>query len=325
MIHVGSSIKMSEIKSGSVQLLFESPPYEKMQQCCEDSGCLTNFQGKAFVDEFKKFLPERLRVLSDTGSYVLNFQAQVIDGFTSPSEFLLPVAVVDAGFHLVQAHHWSKPNAMPFSTDKRLKNSHEYFWHFAKSREYVFNKDFIREPSEWASKDSRSEKYNPLGKDPGNVFSLPKSQDQESFNHPGKMRKDIATRFIKLLSNPGDLVLDGFSGTGQTGVEALALNRKFVGYELHSQRAEEAQKRLGINRMEDVIMTKTWLNAEEVAAYTGLALATVRTKTCRGQIPTHKIGRTPRYHRDEIDSWIRNGGRMEGLNIQQSPTTPNLT
>ena len=317
MIHVGSSIKMPEIKSRSIQLLFESPPYEKMQKCCEDSGCLTNFQGKAFVDEFKKFLPERLRVLSDTGSYVLNFQAQVIDGFTSPSEFLLPGAVVDAGFHLVQAHHWSKPNAMPFSTDKRLKNSHEYFWHFAKTKDYVFNKDSIREPHLWKERDKNQDKYHELGKDPGNVFSLAKTQNQREFGIP-KMPADIASRFIKLLTCEGDLVLDGFSGSGQTGVEALALGRKFIGYELHSQRAEEARQRLGITGESRMTNLSPWMNTDEVAAYTGLKKATIYSKSSLGEIPVHKGSGSPRYHREEIDLWMRGEWKAPIQNAQNS-------
>ncbi len=315
MIHLGSSIKMTEIKSGSVQLLFESPPYEKMQKCCSDEKCLTNYQGKEFIEEFKRFLPERLRVVSDGGSYVLNFQAQVIDGFTSPSEYLLPQAVVESGFYLIQTHHWVKTNSMPFAPEKRLKNSHEYLWHFSKSKNYFFNKDDIREPHLWLDKDPNKNKYHPEGKDPGNVIILSKSQDQKEFNHSAKMKEGIATRFIKLLSNPGDLVLDGFCGSGQTGFETLALGRSFVGYEIHENNINLARERLGENKITEAeVMNKIWLNANETAQYTGLAVATVRSKTSRGEIPVHRIGRIPRYHREELDLWIRKGGRMEGFN-----------
>ena len=294
---------MPELETGSVRLFFESPPYERMNACCGEPQCLSSLRGEEFVERFKAFLPERLRVLHPQGSYVLNFQPQVLDGFLSPTAYRLPEAVVAAGFRLVDTYIWHKPNAAPFSPDRRLKSSYESLWHFAKSRDYVFNKDAVREPHLWAARDPRAEKYHPLGKDPGNVLSLPKSQDQTAFRHPGKMAEGLASWFIKLLSAPGDCVADGFAGTGQTGVEALALKRNFVGYELHEERAGQARDRLDIT--EDRVMNKPWLNAKEAAEYLGLSQATVYSKTSRKELPAHKQGRIVRYHREELDAWLR--------------------
>ena len=331
MIHLGSSNKMLEIKSGSVQLIFESPPYEKQVACCQDKECLSSYQGEAYAEESKKFLPERLRILADHGSYILNFQAQVINGILSPTVYLLPKIIVEAGFVLIDTHIWHKPNATPFAPEKRLKPAYEFLFQFSKSKDYLFNKDAIREPSLWAEKDHRKEKYNPLGKDPGNVildenfFTSRKSQDQASLGHPAKMAEGIASRFIKLLTNPRDTVLDGFCGTGQTGIESLALGRKFIGYELHQDRVSQARERLGEDKKEVAVMNKVWMNSDEVAEYTGLAFPTIRSKTSKGQIPVHKIGRVPRYHKEEIDRWILNDGNMAGLNLQQPPATSALT
>ncbi len=168
----------------------------------------------------------------------------------------------------------------------------------------------MREPSKWAGKDSRTRKYHPLGKDPGNVldadlFLLPKSQDQAAFNHPGKMKDGIASRFIKLLTNPGDLVVDGFAGTGQTGAEALALERRFIGFELHEERARQARERLQLNDRTEETMLKKWLNAKEAGEHLGLSTATIYSKTSRGELPAHKNGRIVRYDREELDAWMR--------------------
>ena len=312
-IFVGSSEAMREVETGSARLIFESPPYEKMHPCCETPECLACYAGEDFAKRFARFLGERHRILASDGSYVLNFQPQVLSGETSPTAFLLPQAVVESGFVLIQVHIWAKPNASPMAPDKRLKNSFEYFWHFTKGQDYVFNKDAVREPSLWAGRDHRTEKYHPLGKDPGNVllspdadsdlFLLAKSQDQTLLNHPGKMKDGIAARFIKLLSNPDDLIVDGFTGTGQTGVEALALSRRFVGYELHDERAGQARDRLGMK--ENDTMTKPWLSAEEAAEYLSLAKATIYSKTSRKELPFHRQGRIVRYHREELDAWLR--------------------
>ncbi|MDE2313518.1 MAG: helix-turn-helix domain-containing protein, partial [Elusimicrobia bacterium] len=222
-----------------------------------------------------------------------------------PTLYLIPQAAAAVGFGLVDAYVWHKPNAVPFAPARRLKSAYEILWHFAKSKDYFFDKDSIREPHLWAGRDNRPEKYHPLGKDPGNIFTLPKSQDQSSFHHPGKMVEGLASKFIRLLSRPGDLVADGFAGTGQTGVEALALDRRFIGYELHAERTEQARRRLGV---EEADMTnKQWLNAKEAGEYLGLSQATIYSKTSRKEIPAHKQGRIVRYDRNELDAWLRGG------------------
>lgn len=48
-----------------------------------------------------------------------------------------------------------------------------------------------------------------------------------------------------------------------------------------------------------------WLNSKEAAQYTGLALSTVRNKVCAGEIPFHRKGRIVRFHRSELDAWLR--------------------
>jgi modification methylase len=54
----------------------------------------------------------------------------------------------------------------------------------------------------------------------------------ESFRHPAKMLPELARRIIEHYSPEGGLVLDPMSGIGTTGVEALWLNREYVGIEI---------------------------------------------------------------------------------------------
>jgi DNA modification methylase/predicted DNA-binding transcriptional regulator AlpA len=319
-IFVHSSQTLTELTDSSVNLMFESPPYEKMVKCCGEPQCLSSHAAEDFVREFARFLPERLRVLKDDGNYLVNFSPQVISGFSSPAEYLLPQAVVAAGFRLVQTHIWGKPNATPFAPDRRLKNSVEYCWHFAKSDGYFFDKDAARVAHEWVGRDQRKERYHALGKDPGTLFMMSKSQDQSSLGHPAKMKDGVASRFIKLLCPQDGLVVDGFAGTGQTGVEAVELGRRFIGFELHQERAEVARQRLGIREDGEDLIMKEWLTSKEVAAYCGLALATIYSKTSRGEVPVHRGAGVPRYFKPEIDAWMR-GDRMSPANtIAQEPT-----
>lgn len=323
IIHTGSSRVMASVNSGAVQLIFESPDYERMHRCCGAPECFSSHAGEEFAAHLASFLPERLRALSDDGSYVLNFVPQILGGFGSPTEYLLPKAVVDTGFKLVQTHVWVKSNAPPHAPDRRVKNAFEFLWHFAKGPSYYFNKDEIRQPHLYASRDPRKDRYHPLGKDPGNVIlplvdqinsskdpddnviALPKSQDQSLYEHGGKMRPGLASRFIRLLTKPGDIVLDGFTGTGQTGVEALALGRNFVGYELHGDRAELARKRLGLETTpEETPMESRILNVRDCARYTGRSEHSVRALIKQRRIPYGKQGARVYFDRVEIDRWL---------------------
>lgn len=51
-----------------------------------------------------------------------------------------------------------------------------------------------------------------------------------------------------------------------------------------------------------------WLTARQVAGYLGCSLSRVRALTLTGELPHHRDGRRPLYHRDELDEYVRGGG-----------------
>ena len=56
----------------------------------------------------------------------------------------------------------------------------------------------------------------------------------ERLKHPCQMPEAVLERIVKVSSNPGDLVIDPFAGSGTTLAVAKRLNRKFLGIELLS-------------------------------------------------------------------------------------------
>ena len=53
----------------------------------------------------------------------------------------------------------------------------------------------------------------------------------------------------------------------------------------------------------------TWLNFNELSTYLKLPKSTLYKMTGAGQVPGHKIGRSYRFDRDEVDKWIKTGGK----------------
>jgi DNA modification methylase len=62
--------------------------------------------------------------------------------------------------------------------------------------------------------------------------------------HPNEKPEDLMVRLVALTSEPGDLILDPFCGSGTTGVAALRLGRRFIGIEREPKWAELSRERL---------------------------------------------------------------------------------
>jgi len=81
---------------------------------------------------------------------------------------------------------------------------------------------------------------------PGNVWNIPRVRYRmaEYENHPTQKPTALLDRIVRASSNPGDLVLDPFSGTFTTSFVAKALGRESIGIE-----AEEEYVKIGLRRL----------------------------------------------------------------------------
>ncbi len=79
--------------------------------------------------------------------------------------------------------------------------------------------------------------------------SLTPQSEKWAGKHPTQKPLSIITKLLLSSTKEGDIVLDPFNGSGTTGIAALALNRRYIGFEkeeeyikLTIQRYKEAQK-----------------------------------------------------------------------------------
>jgi site-specific DNA-methyltransferase (adenine-specific) len=88
---------------------------------------------------------------------------------------------------------------------------------------------------------------NPRGRVPSNVWTI--SRVCGTFRErigafPTQLPVELLRRIVRTASDPGDLVLDPFSGSGTTGFACLELGCHYLGIELNGEYAETSRRRL---------------------------------------------------------------------------------
>jgi len=129
----------------------------------------------------------------------------------------------------------------------KFNRSHTHLFYFVKDKKaFTFNADAVRVPSDRQLKydDKRA---NPKGKLPDDVWTF--SRVCGTFKervgwHPCQMPVALLERIIRACTNPGDVVLDPFAGSGTTLVAASRLGRRWAGVELSAEYAAHATKRI---------------------------------------------------------------------------------
>lgn len=138
------------------------------------------------------------------------------------------------------------------------KNTAEDIWFFTVSDEFTFNADAVKQrrrviapyrengrPKDWIE-DSAG---NFRDTAPSNIWTdiaVPFWSMAENTNHPTQKPEKLLAKIILASTDPGDLILDPFAGSGTTAVTAKKLDRRFVAIEADYQYCLLGQKRLDL-------------------------------------------------------------------------------
>ena len=230
-----------------VDLVLTSPPYDGLR---EYGSCRFQF------DE----LPELLYDAVVWGGYcVWVVGDQVVGGSESGSSFRQALDFIDVGFNLHDTMIYQKNNSsLPDPT--RYCQSFEYMFVFSKGKPQTFNPITDR-ARKWLGRSSHTKKRKPNGemiivhRDPtkisnkrGNIWLYDVgynkgATDNIAFQHPATFPEKLALDHILSWSNPSNLILDPFLGSGTTAYCAKKLNRHCIGIELEEKYAEISAKR----------------------------------------------------------------------------------
>jgi site-specific DNA-methyltransferase (adenine-specific) len=133
-------------------------------------------------------------------------------------------------------------------TKNKFARAHTHIFYFVNDKaNFTFNDYAVRVPSDrqLIYNDKRA---NPAGKMPDDVWTE-YSRVCGTFNerqgwHPCQMPESLLKRIIAASSNPSDLVLDPFAGSGTTAVAAYQLGRSYTGIDISEQYVDNAKTRL---------------------------------------------------------------------------------
>jgi len=144
-----------------------------------------------------------------------------------------------SGYHILNDIVWYKPNASPNLSCRFFTASHEtLLWaRKEKKAKHVFNYEQMRA--------FRNDLIHRQNKQMRSVWAIgtPKSEEKIFGKHPTQKPMELLKRIILSSTNPGNIVLDPFTGSSTTGLVANLYNRKFIGIDNEKKYLELSKKR----------------------------------------------------------------------------------
>ena len=254
---------ISTLPDAMFELIYIDPPFNtqktqrrsRLKAVQDDSGKRTGFGGKKYTtqslesptyqdsfDDFMGFLEPRLiqarRILSPNGSLFVHLDFREVHY----AKVWLDQLFGRASFmnEIIWAYDYGGrgKNKWPTKHDTIL-------WYAKDPKCYTFNYEAIDRIPYMTPKMVTPEKAA-RGKTPTDVWwqTIVPTSSKEKTGYPTQKPLKLLERIIKVHSNPGDVVLDFFAGSGTTGEAAAKHGRGFVLVDQNKEAIEVMQKRL---------------------------------------------------------------------------------
>ncbi|MFM8635583.1 MAG: DNA-methyltransferase [Planctomycetia bacterium] len=253
-VHQGDCLAfMRRLPAGTAHLAFADPPFN----IGYDYDAYDDRRAAAdYLDWSKRWMREIVRVLRDDGSFWL----AIGDEYAAE---LKVIATRELGLTCRSWVVWYYTFGV--NCKQKFSRSHAHLFHFVKDpTAFTFNVDAIRVPSarELVYGDKRADARGRLPDDTwilrpqdlpegfeadGDTWYFPRvcgTFKERSGWHGCQMPEQLLGRIIRASSNPGDLVVDPFGGSGTTLAVAKKLGRSFLGFELSEAYAARIRERL---------------------------------------------------------------------------------
>ncbi len=240
---------LRQVPDDTFDLVMTSPPYDGQPKY----GNGERYERDWYEDTFLKITAEVFRSLKPHGSFVLNYRSRRQNGERGTLQYELVLWLREQGFKFCDDFVWGKPSPPPGRWNRHLKDGVEYCFQFAKSSDWQFFPEHCLTPARWDRRDVERRKKlahnyervnEPSGQGRKRVQAGPDMVRPSTLiymepeflpnptRHPTRFPVELPSFFIKLLTEPGQLVFDPFGGTCTTAVAAEKLDRRWLVCEL---------------------------------------------------------------------------------------------
>ena len=250
--HLGTSVLHGDafgvlrtLETDSFDLLFADPPYNLTKRFGKESFTASSLE--AYEEWLDSWLRLCVPLLKATASVYIC------------GDWRSAAAIQRAGsryFKLRNRITWEREKGR--GAKANWKNASEDLWYFTVSDDFKFNLDAVKQrrrviapyrengrPKDW----DETESGNYRDTHPSNLWTditVPFWSMPENTDHPTQKPEKLLAKIILASTNPGDLVLDPFAGSGTTAVVAKKLSRNFIAIESDEQYCLLAAKRLDL-------------------------------------------------------------------------------
>lgn len=234
---------MNALPSNSVDLIFADPPYNMQLR----KGVKRIETGKLIDtvhDDWDKF--SNLKAYDDFTCLWVNAAKRLLKPNGTMwvigsyhNIYRVGASLQGDGWWILGDVLWIKANPMPQMRGVRFCNAHETLLWVQKKKgaPYTFNYQAMKAIN--GGKQMRSDWYFPICAGRERL----KGKDGKKV-HPTQKPEALLHRIISAGTNPGDVILDPFFGTGTTGAVAKKLGRHFIGIEQDATYIGHAQRRI---------------------------------------------------------------------------------
>lgn len=226
---------LDSLPEKSVDMIFADPPYflsndgvtvKSGKFVSVNKGDWDKLQENVTADDFNKIWIQKCKnILKDDGTIWVSG--------THHNIYSIGHFLINNGFKILNNITWFKPNAAPNLSCKYFTHSNEQVIWAKKDNEtkHTFNYSVMKEMN-----------GNKQMRDVWEIPSTPRSEKAHGA-HPTQKPLRLLNRIIISSTNPGDVVLDPFNGSGSTGIAAIDNNRQYIGFDLEREYLELTIKR----------------------------------------------------------------------------------
>jgi len=240
-----------------INVAFTSPPYASQRKYDEASG-FKPIPPDEYVAWWEPVQANVRKHLADDGSFFLNIKPHCEDGERVLYVFDLVLRMRRGwGWQFVDEFAWVH-GGTPMDVERRFKNGFEPVYQFASEYAFKFNPKDVRHESESVPGSYAKKKRGRIdtagtqgGEKAGDIFANPDKgaglaypsnviscgKNSDAAGHAAAFPIGLPSFFIRAFSDPGDVILDPFMGSGTTCIAAENHGRRSLGCEISAKYA----------------------------------------------------------------------------------------